>query len=82
MRGELDPCYQNATDFTTYEQRWKETFQRYCSGHLWEWHPYNIRNANSAGEWRVRPDPPRNYGPDAWRILTDVNNGNYPPDWN
>jgi len=81
-KGILKPGYQNVTDFTTYEQVWKETFQRYCSGYFWEWHPNNLTDPNSRGEWRPRPDPPKNYSPDAWRILIDVNNGKYPPGWN
>ena len=73
-RGELALCYSNVTDFTTDEQILKEAFQLYNGGHQWVWQPFNIKNANSGGQWLPRPGR-TGYGDDAWETYQN-------PPWN
>jgi len=72
--------YENVTDLTTVEQLWKEAFQRYNGGVYWFWRPDDEGDENSTGAWEPYEER-GDYGDDAWRIYTDVQNGSSPQGW-
>ncbi len=74
--------YENATDLTTEEQLWKETFHSYRGGVYWRWRPINPSDPESPGEWIAQPTQNHERGDEAWTIYQDVLNGNPPPGWN
>jgi hypothetical protein len=74
--------YAGATDFTTDEQIWKETYQRYRGGSYWRWKPNDRFNPSGEGEWLASPSEPHTRGEEAWEIYEGIQLGNYPPNWN
>lgn len=74
--------YPGATDFTTDEQIWKETHQRYRGGSYWRWIPTDRFNPSGNGEWIASPSQSHTRGEEAWEIYEDIQSGNYPPNWN
>jgi hypothetical protein len=73
--------YANATDLTSDEQLWKETFQRYRGGSYWRWRPLRPRDPLSTGSWVADPQQGHNRGGEDWQTYQDVLNGNPPPGW-
>ena len=79
-------CFRNVTDFTTEEQIWKETFQRYNGGENWRWVPGGRQDdPNTSGNWEQiitnSKGEPVDYGREAWQIYQNVLNGNPPVGW-
>ncbi|MEJ2193591.1 MAG: hypothetical protein P8X73_01880, partial [Ignavibacteriaceae bacterium] len=75
-------AFKNALDFSTDEDIWKETYQRYRGGNYWKWEPDDPRDENSTGEWIVSPSQSHNRGEEAWDIYEGIQTGNYPNGWN
>jgi len=74
--------YNNLTDFTTDEQKFKETHHLYRGGHYWHWFPVDEQNPDSQGEWKPDPQNNHNRGEDAWIIYQRVKNNDPPEGWN